>query len=391
MADNVTLNAGAGGATLKTDELAGSVHVQAVKLLLGADGVNDGYVESANPLPVTGPLTDTELRASAVPVSAAALPLPAGAATEATLSTLNGKVTAVNTGAVVVSSSALPAGAATAAKQPALGTAGTASADVLTVQGIAAMTPLLVDGSATTQPISAAALPLPAGAATAAAQGTGNTSLSSIDGKLATAQTADYDTGGGTATTQMVGIALPANGGPVAGGTASNPLKVDGSGVTQPVSHAGLTALNGAIAGTEVQVDVVAPLPAGTNNIGDVDVLSCALPTGAATEATLATLKAALAVVALQATASGDTDLIASGTRKLKRVEASNSHATTPLTVGLKVASLNGGATFGKKYLPAVGGMAVWVFPDGYLPITAEVVKVNLSGVGQIEMTAYYE
>jgi hypothetical protein len=38
----------------------------------------------------------------------------------------------------------LPAGAATAAKQPALGTAGTASADVITIQGIAAMTKLLV-------------------------------------------------------------------------------------------------------------------------------------------------------------------------------------------------------------------------------------------------------
>lgn len=37
----------------------------------------------------------------------------------------------------------LPTGASTAAKQPALGTAGTASTDVLTVQGIASMTPLL--------------------------------------------------------------------------------------------------------------------------------------------------------------------------------------------------------------------------------------------------------
>jgi hypothetical protein len=36
----------------------------------------------------------------------------------------------------------LPTGASTAAKQPALGTAGTASTDVLTVQGIASMTPL---------------------------------------------------------------------------------------------------------------------------------------------------------------------------------------------------------------------------------------------------------
>lgn len=45
-------------------------------------------------------------------------------------------------------------GAATAAKQPALGVAGTASTDVITVQGIASMTPLKTDGSATTQPVS---------------------------------------------------------------------------------------------------------------------------------------------------------------------------------------------------------------------------------------------
>lgn len=50
----------------------------------------------------------------------------------------------------------LPTGAATAAKQPALGTAGSASADVISVQGIASMTALKVDGSAVTQPVSAA-------------------------------------------------------------------------------------------------------------------------------------------------------------------------------------------------------------------------------------------
>jgi hypothetical protein len=42
--------------------------------------------------PVSGPLTDAELRASAVPVSMASAPLPTGAATEATLSALNAKV-----------------------------------------------------------------------------------------------------------------------------------------------------------------------------------------------------------------------------------------------------------------------------------------------------------
>ena len=38
------------------------------------------------------PLTDAQLRAAAVPVSAGALPLPAGAATETTLETLNTKI-----------------------------------------------------------------------------------------------------------------------------------------------------------------------------------------------------------------------------------------------------------------------------------------------------------
>jgi hypothetical protein len=43
---------------------------------------------------------------------------------------------------------------------------------------------LRVDGSAVTQPISAAALPLPAGAATSALQTAGNTILSTISGQL---------------------------------------------------------------------------------------------------------------------------------------------------------------------------------------------------------------
>lgn len=165
--------------------------------------------------PVSGPLTDTQLRASAVPVagtfwqatqpiSAAALPLPSGAATSAkqdttnaSLSSIDSKITAVNTGAVVVSSSALPAGASTAAKQPALGTAGSASSDVITVQGITAMTALKVDGSGVTQPVSgtvianagtgtmavsAASLPLPSLAATSTKQSDGSQKTQVVDG-----------------------------------------------------------------------------------------------------------------------------------------------------------------------------------------------------------------
>lgn len=62
------------------------------------------------------------------------------------------------------------------------GTAGTASAQVLTVQGIASMTPLLVNGSAVTQPISAASLPLPALASTSTKQSDGSQKTQLVDG-----------------------------------------------------------------------------------------------------------------------------------------------------------------------------------------------------------------
>jgi len=55
-----------------------------------------------------------------------------------------------------------------------------------------------------------------------------------------------------------------------------------------------LQLLDNAVSGNEFQVDVVAPLPAGTNNIGDVDVLSSALPTGASTSALQSTIDASI-------------------------------------------------------------------------------------------------
>ena len=51
MADNTILNSGVGGDTIATDDIAG-VKFQRVKLVLGADGSNDGDVASANPMPV---------------------------------------------------------------------------------------------------------------------------------------------------------------------------------------------------------------------------------------------------------------------------------------------------------------------------------------------------
>lgn len=51
MADNTELNSMAGGDVVATDEIAG-VKFQRNKLIIGADGVNDGDVAKTNPMPV---------------------------------------------------------------------------------------------------------------------------------------------------------------------------------------------------------------------------------------------------------------------------------------------------------------------------------------------------
>jgi hypothetical protein len=87
MADNIPTTA---NASIATDDI-GNIHFQRMKLVIGADGVNDGDVASGNPLPVegtvliddttpvgvavtgtvpvSGPLTNAQLRATAVPVA----------------------------------------------------------------------------------------------------------------------------------------------------------------------------------------------------------------------------------------------------------------------------------------------------------------------------------
>jgi hypothetical protein len=76
--DNVGYTPGE-GASVAADDIGGNLF-QRIKLTLGADGVNDGDVSAANPVPVSGAvtvsnfpaqtgLTDAQLRASAVPVS----------------------------------------------------------------------------------------------------------------------------------------------------------------------------------------------------------------------------------------------------------------------------------------------------------------------------------
>jgi hypothetical protein len=100
-------------------------------------------------------LTDTTANAVAIKVDNSAVTQPVSGTITANAGT--GTFTVDGSGVtqpVSAASLPLPTGASTSAKQPALGTAGTASSDVITVQGIASMTALKVDGSATTQPVS---------------------------------------------------------------------------------------------------------------------------------------------------------------------------------------------------------------------------------------------
>ena len=100
MADNTILPIPAtSGDVIATDDIAG-VKFQRVKMTLGADGVNDSDVSASNPMPVSGALTVTNFPATQ-PISAASLPLPAGAATQTTLAAIDTKLGAgitVNTG-----------------------------------------------------------------------------------------------------------------------------------------------------------------------------------------------------------------------------------------------------------------------------------------------------
>lgn len=241
MSDNTQLNPGTGGDIISTDDISG-VKVQRVKVQFGTDGVA-ADVSASNLLPVDG-------SGVTQPISASALPLPSGAATGAkqdtgntSLASIDGKITAVNTGAVVVSSSALPSGAATSAKQPALGTAGTASADVLTVQGRASMTPLLVDASATTQPVSLASTTI-TGTVAVTESGTWNVGLTAGSNAVGTVGTtsAAVNVGQQTVNTTAVQISasstVPTNGIIIkALSTNAASLFVGGSGVTTSTGY----------------------------------------------------------------------------------------------------------------------------------------------------------
>ena len=107
MADNVVADAGSGGATFAADDIGG-VHFPRTKLTIGADGVNDGDVSAANPMPVTGTVavTHAALTELAAAINSSIVDVNI---TNASLTVASHAVTNAGTFAVQVDGSALTA------------------------------------------------------------------------------------------------------------------------------------------------------------------------------------------------------------------------------------------------------------------------------------------
>lgn len=228
----------------------------------------------------------------------------------------------------------LPTGAATAAKQPALGTAGTASADVITVQGIASMTALKVDGSAVTQPVS--------------------------DG----GSTISIDDGAGNISVDWAGTVPP-----IGAGTEAAALRVtvatDSTGVLSVDDNgSSLTVDNGGTFATQ------ATLQTGTNSIGKIsDITTSVVPGTGATN---------LGKAEDAAHSSGDVGVMMLGVRAASPTDRS----TGPTDGDYEPLGLNEVGAVWTSLTPSVnGGLSTFMASgsDGssILVATAQVVKAS--------------
>lgn len=315
MADNVTLDPGAAGDTIAADDIGG-VKFPRSKIVIGADGTNDGDVSSANPLPVThGALTelaaaiDTEVQVDVVG------PLPAGTNAIGKLAANSG----VDIGDVDVTS--LPSTVHSADFDTGAGTDATLAFGIaVPASGGAAVVPgdatagLKVDLGADNDVVATG--PAAAGAAASgnpvqvAGKETGGTLQTiRVDGDgdqivhQRTADTALADNASNTAAVpvnedQSAVIYAPTVPYMFDGaawdrvrGDATNGLLVNlGSNNDVTVTgevELGATAL--AALETITVASVTAPLAAGDNNIGNVDIVTVPAPlstTGGGTEAT---------------------------------------------------------------------------------------------------------
>jgi hypothetical protein len=259
MADGVTFQTTvatpASGTVVATDDVGGA-HYQVVKIALGLNSAVDVYLDSgqqtmANSAPVTLASDQSDVKI-----------------------TLDGESVAISGTVQVQSNSAN------------LATQATVAAIQTAVE--------IIDNAISGSEMQTDIVSITAGAsvdigAIADVEATGNGSIIAILKRLRTLLGGTLTVSGTVAATQSGTWNVTNISGtvslPTGASTSANQSTIighlDGVEGLLTTIDADTSSLAGAVSGTEMQVDIVAALPAGTNNIGDVDILSAIPGTGA--------------------------------------------------------------------------------------------------------------
>ena len=276
-------------------------------------------------------MTDAQLRAAAVAITAASLPLPSGAATSALQNTTNTSLSSID------ADLGAPGDAA------ATSDTGTFSLIALFKRGLTNWTTLLsripalvsgrmpVDGSGVTQPVSAASLPLPAGAASEATLSALNTKVPALGQAAMSAS-------------QPVVIASNQSAVPVSGPltdaqlrASAVPVSVSNFPATQPVSGTvavsnfpATQAVSGPLTDTQLRATAVPVSGTVTANTGltqpltDTQLRASAVPvSGPLTDAQLRATAVPVSATALPLPAGAATSALqTSGNTSLSNIDA---------------------------------------------------------------------
>ena len=214
----------------------------------------------------------------------------------------------------------------------------------LTVDGTVGVSgTVTVDGSGVTQPVSAASLPLPSGAATSAKQ---DTIIGHVDGIEGLLTTIDADTGGILTAVQLI---------------------------------------DNAISGSEMQVDVVGALPAGSNLIG---LVSAGHNTDAIYQGT--TSRTVGRAIIDAATSGNNTLLAAQGASNKIRVHSLFLVSAGEVTVRFE-SGANGTALTGQMNLVANTGFVLPFNPLGWFETAANtLLNLELSAAVSVDGAFQY-
>lgn len=315
MADNIILNLGSGGDTTRAEDIAG-VKIPVVKIHNGADGVDGGSVTAANPLSVSGPLTDAQLRAAAVPVSLTSTTITGSVAVTGPLTDAQLRATAVPiSGTVAVSNPGLTDVQLRASAVPVSLASTTITGSVTTTLASTTVT--------NTVATSSTSLPLPTGASTSALQTTGNISVASIDTKIpALGQALAASSTPVVLTAAQITTLTPLSSVSVSNFPASQAVTGTFFQATQPVSASSLPLPSGASSETTLSaLNTKVPsgltvtanrlqveLPAGGTGLTDTELRASAVPISGTVTANLGTI-AGVATETTLATRASETNL----------------------------------------------------------------------------------